>query len=74
MGDDGSLTAMKGKKIAVTWAHSPAYGKPRSVPQALITLLTRFGAHVTLAHPVGYDLDSGCLETAAKFAAASGGS
>ena len=74
MGDDGSLKAMKGKKIAVTWAHSPAYGKPRSVPQALITLLTRFGAHVTLAHPVGYDLDSTCLETAAKFAAASGGS
>lgn len=44
------------KKIAMTWAYSPSYGKPLSVPQGIIGLLTRFGMHVVLAHPKGYDL------------------
>src|SRR5215218_523559 len=52
----GSLENLKGKKIAMTWAYSPSYGKPLSVPQAIIALMTRFGMHVTLAHPEGYDL------------------
>ena len=34
---------VKGKKIAVTWAYSPSYAKPLSVPQGLITLMTRMG-------------------------------
>ena len=29
----GSLENLKGKKIAMTWAYSPSYGKPLSVPQ-----------------------------------------
>ena len=40
----------------MTWAYSPSYGKPLSVPQGIIGLLTRFGMDVTLAHPEGYDL------------------
>lgn len=44
------------KKIAMTWAYSPSYGKPLSVPQGIIGLLTRFGMHVVLAHPRGYEL------------------
>lgn len=64
---------LSGKKIAVSWAYSPSYAKPLSVPQGLITLLTRFGAHVALAHPEGYQLMDTCTETAAKFSAASGG-
>jgi knotted carbamoyltransferase YgeW len=28
----GSLEALQGKKIAMTWAYSPSYGKPLSVP------------------------------------------
>ena len=42
---------LKGKKVAVTWAYSPSYGKPLSCPQSLISLLPRFGMDVTLAHP-----------------------
>lgn len=42
---------LSGKKIAVSWAYAPSYAKPLSVPQGLITLMTRFGMHVTLAHP-----------------------
>lgn len=44
------------KKIAMTWAYSPSYGKPLSVPQGVIGLMTRFGMHVVLAHPKGYNL------------------
>ena len=40
----------------MTWAYSPSYGKPLSVPQGVIGLFTRFGMDVTLAHPEGYDV------------------
>jgi knotted carbamoyltransferase YgeW len=70
----GSLEALRGKKIAMTWAYSPSYGKPLSVPQAIIALMSRFGMHVTLAHPAEYDLVPECLEHARQFARESGGS
>lgn len=65
---------LAGKKVAVSWAYSPSYAKPLSVPQGLVMLLTRFGAHVTLAHPEGYRLMEPCLESAKRHAAESGGS
>jgi knotted carbamoyltransferase YgeW len=70
----GSLEALKGKKIAMTWAYSPSYGKPLSVPQGIVSLMSRFGMDVVLAHPEGYDLVDEPLDAARKFAAASGGS
>ena len=70
----GSLESLKGKKIAMTWAYSPSYGKPLSVPQGIIGLMTRFGMDVTLAHPEGYDLSPDVVEVARKNAAESGGS
>jgi ornithine carbamoyltransferase len=63
-----------GKRIAVSWAYSPSYAKPLSVPQGLVSLLTRFGAHVTLAHPDGYDLLPDPMRWAHEGAAQSGGS
>ena len=70
----GSLENLKGKKIAMTWAYSPSYGKPLSVPQGIIGLMTRFGMDVTLAHPEGYDLIPDVIEVAKNNAKASGGS
>lgn len=70
----GSLEALRGKKIAMTWAYSPSYGKPLSVPQGVIGLMTRFGMRVVLAHPPGYDLMPEIVETARRQAAASDGS
>jgi len=64
---------LKGKTIAVSWAYSPSYAKPLSVPQGLITLLPRFGMNVRLAHPPGYKLMPQCVEQAGRFAAESGG-
>jgi knotted carbamoyltransferase YgeW len=68
------LGELAGKKITVSWAYSPSYAKPLSVPQGLITLLTRFGAHVTLAQPEGYRLMDEPMAAAAANARASGGS
>jgi len=70
----GGIENLKGKKLAMSWAHSPSYGKPLSVPQGVITLMTRFGMDVVLAYPPGYDLVGDTLETASRFAKASGGS
>jgi knotted carbamoyltransferase YgeW len=69
-----SLERLKGKKIAMTWAYSPSYGKPLSVPQGVIGLMTRFGMEVVLAHPEGYTLIPEVMETARKNAEESGGS
>jgi len=70
----GSLEALKGKKLAMTWAYSPSYGKPLSVPQGIVNLMTRFGMDVVLAHPEGYDLMPGTAALAERQAASSGGS
>ncbi len=63
-----------GRNITVSWAYSPSYAKPLSVPQGLITLLSRFGANLTLAHPPAYRLMDQCLDAAKSNAAESGGS
>ena len=52
----GGLDQLKGKKLAMTWAYSPSYGKPLSVPQGIIGLMTSFGMDVVLAHPEGYEV------------------
>jgi knotted carbamoyltransferase YgeW len=70
----GGLENLRGKKLAMTWAYSPSYGKPLSVPQGMIGLMTRYGIDVTLAHPEGYDVMADTREIAAKNAAQSGGS
>ncbi len=70
----GGLENLRGKKIAMSWAYSPSYGKPLSVPQGIIGLASRFGMEITLAHPEGYDLIPEVVELSKKQAAASGGS
>ncbi len=70
----GGIENLKGKKVAMTWAYSPSYGKPLSVPQGVIGLLTRFGMDVVLAHPGGYEVMSEVEEIAVKNAKESGGS
>jgi knotted carbamoyltransferase YgeW len=70
----GGVENLKGKKVAMTWAYSPSYGKPLSVPQGVIGLFTRFGMDVTLAHPQGYDIFPEVEEVARNNAARTGGS
>lgn len=70
----GGVENLKGKKVAMTWAYSPSYGKPLSVPQGIIGLFTRFGMDVVLAHPEGYNVMPEVEEVAKDNAAKSGGS
>lgn len=69
----GSVENIRGKKIAMTWAYSPSYGKPLSVPQSIIALMTRFGADVSLAYPEGYELIPDIVQLAKKNATDNGG-
>jgi knotted carbamoyltransferase YgeW len=69
----GSLKNLRGKKLAMTWAYSPSYGKPLSVPQGVIGLMTRFGMDVSLAAPKGYDLIPDVFDVARKNATRQGG-
>ena len=70
----GGVENLKGKKVAMTWAYSPSYGKPLSVPQGVIGLMTRFGMDVVLAHPEGYEVMPEVEEVARKNAEKTGGS
>jgi knotted carbamoyltransferase YgeW len=70
----GGLENLRGKKIAMSWAYSPSYGKPLSVPQGIIGLMTRFGMDVVLAHPEGYNLIPDVVKRAEMQAHNSGGS
>ena len=69
----GGVENLKGKKIAMTWAYSPSYGKPLSVPQGVIGLMSRFGMDVVLAHPEGYEVMPEVEEVARTNAQKSGG-
>jgi knotted carbamoyltransferase YgeW len=70
----GGVENLKGKKIAMSWAYSPSYGKPLSVPQGVVGLMSRFGMDVTLAHPEGYEIMSDVEEVALKNCQTGGGS
>ena len=69
---EDNLGDLAGRNITISWAYSPSYAKPLSVPQGLVTLLTRFGANITLAHPPGYHLTNDAMAAAAANAAAGG--
>ncbi len=69
----GGLENLKGKKIAVTWAYSPSYGKPLSVPQGIIGLMSRLGMDISLAYPKNYNLIPDVEKLAAIQSEKSGG-
>jgi knotted carbamoyltransferase YgeW len=68
------IEKLAGKKVAMTWAYSPSYGKPLSVPQGVVGLMTRFGMEVVLAHPEGYEIMPEVEKIASENAEQSGGS
>ncbi len=54
----------RGKTITVSWAYAASYQKPISVPQSLILLAPRYGMHVRLVHPPGFQLMPQIVEQA----------
>jgi knotted carbamoyltransferase YgeW len=69
----GSFEALRSKKLVMSWAYSPSYGKPLSVPQGIIALMSRFGMDVELCYPEGYELIPEIVEIAKHNAQNSGG-
>ena len=69
----GSLKKLKGKKIVMSWAYSPSYGKPLSVPQGIIGLMSRFGMDIELAYPEGFGLIPEIVDIAKNNSKKSGG-
>jgi len=69
----GNLEKLRGKKLVMSWAYSSSYGKPVSVPQGIITLMTRFGMDVVLCCPKDYKPHDDILDKAQKFSLISGG-
>ncbi len=65
---------LHGLRVAVSWAYTPSYAKPLSVPQGLAMLLPRFGMDVVLAHPPGFELMPETVSRAKAAAAEGGGS
>jgi len=70
----GGIEELRNKKIVMSWAYSPSYGKPLSVPQGVIAMMSRLGMNVVLAHPEGYELVPEIIEKVKGFAKESGGS
>lgn len=70
----GGIENLRGKKVAMTWAYSPSYGKPLSVPQGVIGLMSRFGMNVSLAYPEGYEIMDDVVDIARRQSEQSGGS
>jgi len=64
---------LRGKKIAVTWVHSPWVRSWGSIQSNILTSAL-FGMDVHLAHPEGYDLDPDVLDLTEDNAEESGGS
>ena len=70
----GSLENLRGKKLVMSWAYSPSYGKPMSVPQGIISLMSRYGMNIELAYPEGYNLIPEIVELADRNSRTAGGS
>ncbi len=64
---------LKGIKYTIMWAYSPWARSLGSVQDEMI-IAARFGLHVTVAHPKGYELDAEALKLAQRYAQESGGS
>ena len=61
------------KRVLLTWAWHPK-PLPMAVPNSFALAMAQFGHDVVIAHPPGYELDSGLIERARTEASASGGS
>jgi N-acetylornithine carbamoyltransferase len=64
----------RGLTIDVSWAYADSYQKPLSVPQSLITLMTRYGMNVRLTRPPEFKLMPEVVAQSEANAAAAGGS
>ena len=65
---------LRGKKFVMSWAYSPSLEKPLAVPQSAITVASKFGLNITLAHPEGFELDDNIIDAVKENVKKYGGS
>jgi N-acetylornithine carbamoyltransferase len=68
------LGDLRGKKFVMSWAYSPSVEKPLAVPQSAITVASKFGMNIVLAHPKGMELDDNILDAVRENVGKHGGS
>ncbi|MCZ6794405.1 MAG: N-acetylornithine carbamoyltransferase [Planctomycetota bacterium] len=61
-----------GRKVTITWANHPR-PLPMAVPNSILIATSLMGMDVTLAHPVGFELQPGIMKIAQEFADKNGG-
>lgn len=59
---------LRGKKFVISWTSAPNYIRPLSMANTLVSLMTRFGMDVTLAHPEKFDILPEAVELARENA------
>lgn len=47
---------LRGKKFVISWTSAGNYMRPLSMANSLVSIMTRFGMDVTLAHPEKFDI------------------
>jgi N-acetylornithine carbamoyltransferase len=66
--------SLKGRRFVMSWAYAPDHFKPVSVAHSALSLTSRYGMDIVLAHPEGFELDHEIIEQTRANAQASGGS
>lgn len=67
------LGGFKGRRITITWAPHPV-ALPMAVPNSILLAASQMGMEVTLAHPPGFEVQSGILSMAQALSTDAGGS
>jgi N-acetylornithine carbamoyltransferase len=67
-----ALGELQGRRLAITWTHSPT-PQSSAVVHSLLCAAVRLGMQVRVAHPAGYDLDEDVLRRARAMADEAGG-
>lgn len=66
------LISLKGRKLTIAWSTHPE-PKPLGPTHSVLTLAAMLGMHVTLAHPLGFEIDEEVLARSRKLASESDG-
>lgn len=66
------LLSLKGRKLTLAWCTHPEQ-RPLGSTHSVLTLAAMMGMQVTLAHPLGFEVDDEVLQKARGLAAESGG-
>ncbi len=67
-----NLVTLKGRKVTLAWCTHPD-PKPLGPTHSVLTLAAMMGMNVTLAHPLGFEVDDAVLQKARGLATESGG-